>query len=101
MITRLYTIYDKLAEETGPVFQAKNDQVAYRQFQTQLSTIQNIKADDFTLLCVGEYENIRIELQTMLPIEITEQIVNQLNEIQKKPLYETYGERAGKEKKNG
>ena len=33
MIQRLYTVRDLVAEENGPIFTAKNDGVALRQFR--------------------------------------------------------------------
>lgn len=95
MITRVYTIYDRLAEESGPLFQAKNDEVAHRQYQTQLSTIQNIKVDDFTLLCVGEYDNERCEFQAAIPITIDEQLIQALQTKKEKSNYDIYRETAG------
>ena len=41
MIQRLYTIRDLVAEENGPIFTAKNDGVALRQFKEILTSIQN------------------------------------------------------------
>ncbi len=78
MVTRLYTIYDVLAEESGPVFQAVNDEVAYRQFQTQLQTIPNIREDDFKLICVGEYDNVLCETQQVVPVTIDQDLIDQI-----------------------
>ena len=47
----LYTIYDKVAEETGPLFEAKSDAVASRSARTLLAEVQTV--DDFKLLRVG------------------------------------------------
>ena len=47
----LYTIYDKVAQETGPLFEAKSDAVASRSARNLLSEVQNV--DDFKLLRVG------------------------------------------------
>ncbi len=70
MKMRIYTIYDKLAREGGPLFQAKNDQVAHRQFQTQLTNMPNIEIDDFELRCVGEYDNEQCQIQVGIPVVI-------------------------------
>ena len=47
----LYTIYDKVAQETGPIFEAKNDAVASRSARNLLS--KSLSADDYKLLRVG------------------------------------------------
>lgn len=49
----LYTLYDKVAEEAGPLFQAKNDQVAARQSLSILAQVSD--PNDFDLLKVGEF----------------------------------------------
>ncbi len=70
MKINVYTIYDKLARESGPLFQAKNDQVAYRQFCTQLKEIKNIQKEDFELLNIAEYDNESCQLQDMITIRV-------------------------------
>lgn len=47
----IYTIYDKVAEECGPLFQAKSDAVACRSARNLLADVVN--ADDYSLLRVG------------------------------------------------
>lgn len=54
MIQRLYTIRDLVAEENGPIFTAKNDGVALRQFRDVLNTIQN-DPEEYKLYCVGSW----------------------------------------------
>ncbi len=70
MKINVYTIYDKLARESGPLFQAKNDRVAFRQFQTQLKEIKNIQKDDFELLNIAEYDNEECQLQDMITVRV-------------------------------
>lgn len=51
MILNLYTIYDRTAEEAGPVFQAVNDGVARRNYRNL-----GIPADlenEYELRCIG------------------------------------------------
>ena len=65
----LYTIYDKVAQETGPLFEAKSDAVASRSARNLLSEVQAV--DDFKLLRVG-YSNKttgKITVET-IPVEI-------------------------------
>ncbi len=70
MKINIYTIYDKLAKESGPLFQAKNDQVAFRQFQTQLKDIKNIQVQDFELLNIAEYDNENCQLQSLITVRV-------------------------------
>ncbi len=83
MKMRIYTIYDKLAREGGPLFQAKNDQVAHRQFQTQLTNMPNIEIADFDLRCVGEYDNEQCQIQVGIPFTVDVEWLLFLEEAQK------------------
>ena len=51
----IYTIYDKVAEECGPLFQAKSDAVACRACRNSLSNVHDV--DDYKLLRVGYIDN--------------------------------------------
>jgi hypothetical protein len=53
----LYAVYDRIAEESGPIFGAKNDAVAVRNFRNYTA---EVKPDEYKLYCVGEYDNDRI-----------------------------------------
>jgi len=65
----LYTIYDKVAEETGPIFEAKSDAVASRSARNLLSEVSSV--DDFKLLRVG-YSDKTTGVITceLVPVEI-------------------------------
>lgn len=54
MDQKLYVIYDKLAEESGPIFTAKNDMVALRQYSHLIKDVEN--QNDYSLECVGVYD---------------------------------------------
>lgn len=56
----VYAIYDRVAEECGPVWTSKNDAVAVRNANIQL---KEVRADDFWLYKLGEFdsEEIRID----------------------------------------
>lgn len=54
---RLYCIYDRVAGEAGPLFQAVNDQVAVRQSINVLHTIPLSLRPDYQLLCVGQFDS--------------------------------------------
>ena len=62
MITNIYTIRDKVAEEVGPLFQAKNDAVAIRQFKQLVKDSEN--PEEYELLCLGDFNDQTIELET-------------------------------------
>ncbi len=66
MTSRLYVVYDKVAKESGPIWQSKNDDVAYRQFVSQLNELKTAPPEDFELRCVGSYDSERCETQTLL-----------------------------------
>lgn len=55
MIQRVYSIRDKVARECGPLFVAKNDGVALRQFRNLLKT-DGVRPDDFELLLLGMFD---------------------------------------------
>jgi len=66
----LYAIFDRVAEECGPVFSTKNDGVAMRAFRELLQ--QTADKQDYTLVRLG-----RVDMHTMkltvevMPVEIT------------------------------
>lgn len=49
----LYTIYDRLAQEPGPIFTAVNDEVANRKFQQAMKEVEY--KEDYQLHCVGYF----------------------------------------------
>lgn len=53
MKMNLYVVYDKIAGECGPVFEAKNDAVALRQYRHLVSSNPGFVQDDFELMQVG------------------------------------------------
>ena len=60
---RLYTIYDRAAEESGPVFQAKNDAVARRGY---MQAIDNSSSPyDFDLYYIGDYNQYTMQIDTL------------------------------------
>ena len=63
MITNIYTIRDKVAEEVGPLFQAKNDAVAIRQFKQLIKDSEN--PEEYELLFLGDFNDQTIELETV------------------------------------
>lgn len=55
---KLYTIYDKLAEQSGPIFEDSNDMTAIRTFHAVIK--QN--KDDYDLYSLGEYNRNTCEI---------------------------------------
>ena len=56
MKVNIYTIYDKVACEAGPIFQAKNDGVALRCFMSLIKDTPNINSTDYDVYCLGEFD---------------------------------------------
>ena len=57
----LYTIMDRVAEESGPVFSARNQGVAVRQFN-RLVAGDGLDPSDFLLIAVGGFDSRKCEL---------------------------------------
>ena len=75
MITRLYSVYDSVAGEYGPLFQAKNDDVALRnviQMFTEMH-VPVMNLESYHLYHVGDFDS---ELGTFV-----ERSVNTMGEI--------------------
>ncbi len=64
MKVNIYTIYDVVAKEAGPIFQGKNDEVAVRVFNSLLNDTPNIKPTDYEIYCLGEFDT---EARTFVP----------------------------------
>ena len=67
----LYTILDRLAEEFGPVFEAKNDRVALRMFQDMIQS-KKLPDEEFELhhLAKLERNNMNFEIKSNSPRRI-------------------------------
>lgn len=50
----VYVIFDRIAEEAGPLFTAKSDAVAVRNYRISLKEVQ---PSEFRLYAIGEYDN--------------------------------------------
>lgn len=53
----IYTVFDKVAEEYGPLFEAKNNGVALRQFKRLLDTVVVENRDDYVLYSCGTFDH--------------------------------------------
>ena len=56
MKVNIYTIYDKVACESGPIFQAKNDGVALRCFMSLMKDTPSVNPTDYDVYCLGEFD---------------------------------------------
>lgn len=75
---KIYVIYDKMADDNGPVFQAVNDAVAIREFSQLL---ENTKyPEDFELLCVAEIDDKGIVTDSKYNVEIEAMKINVVKE---------------------
>lgn len=66
MKVNIYTIYDTVAKECGPIFQAKNDEVAVRAFHGLIGDTPNVKATDYEIYCLGEFDT---ESRSFFPVD--------------------------------
>lgn len=53
---KVYCIYDRVAQEGGPLFTAKNEAVAVRNYNNLLSNSHVENVSDYSLYCLGEYD---------------------------------------------
>uniref|UniRef100_UPI0040571D57 phage ORF5 protein n=1 Tax=Candidatus Electrothrix sp. TaxID=2170559 RepID=UPI0040571D57 len=79
----IYTIYDKVADDYAPIFEAKNESVAIRQYQGLLYNPKNpsLFPDEYQLLKVGicKIQNGRVELLSMDNLEIKTTLKTEVN----------------------
>lgn len=54
---KVYCIYDRVAQEGGPLFCAKNEAVAVRNYNNLLSSSNVDNVSDYSLYCLGEYDS--------------------------------------------
>ena len=71
MDVRIYTIFDKVAEEAGPFFTAKNDGVAGRQFRQLMASNGVERPEEFKLLFLGSFDSSSCKATfEVAPVEI-------------------------------
>jgi len=66
---RLYTIYDRVAEEAGPLFPAVNDGIAIRNYRNVLEQVPEYQRGDYRLYYIGEFDphTMIVVLDSMIP----------------------------------
>ena len=73
MKTMIYTVHDRVAEESGPLFEAKNNGVARRQFFNLMHQREQelTNVEDYSLLCVGIFDHdTSVITPELVPTEI-------------------------------
>lgn len=54
---KVYTVFDRVAEEAGPLYEAINDGIALRNFRGVMEKIPPYQHGDYRLYCIAEYDN--------------------------------------------
>ena len=77
MKVNIYTIYDVVAKECGPIFQSKNHDVAVRAFKSLISDTPNVNVSDYDLYCLGEFDTekcsfVALEVPSIIPVDNSE-----------------------------
>lgn len=85
MKIRLYAVYDRIAEESGPIFEAKNDGIAKRNYdafiqsQVQKDELGLFEPTDFQCLFLGDYDKTTC---TLTPAETTTEVIPQFSHVE-------------------
>lgn len=72
----VYTIEDRIAAEAGPLFTAKNDQVALRQFKALISNSEGVQPDEYRLLKIAQFNTETIK---MITFDTPEEVILSVN----------------------
>lgn len=68
--SNLYCLYDRVAEEAGPLFHAVNDGVALRQTVQTLKPLPPTIREEYSLFRVGSYDARTMKIDVCVPQEI-------------------------------
>lgn len=71
----LYTVYDELAEEAGPIFCAKNDSVAQRQYDALMVQVLESEKSKYHLYYIGEYDSETMLVDGECPLKMEGKVV--------------------------
>ena len=66
----LFTIYDKSAEEAGPVFNAPNEAIAIRHTVNIMMDIPPHVRSDYMLYCLGHWDHKSMIIEKCVPYEV-------------------------------
>ena len=67
----MYVVYDRVAEESGPIFEAKNDGTAARAARDLVASAKGAKAHEFQLLKLGTIDH---EKNAITPLPVPEDV---------------------------
>lgn len=70
MSLNVYVIYDVIAEESGPLFTAKNDGVARRQYEVSRDK-NGFSEEDFVLKRIGWFDPETMMIDGVKPVTIS------------------------------
>lgn len=65
MVYGMYTVYDRAAEQAGPIFTAATDAVAARQYRHILDQVPAYDRDEYRLYKVGEWDDKTCKVVSM------------------------------------
>ena len=71
MNTELFTIYDKVAQEAGPIFQAKNLYVAMRYVKDMIKD-NNINLTEYDLVRLGSFDSESMSISVLSKADAVE-----------------------------
>lgn len=72
MVTGLYAVYDRLAEESGPVFMAPTPAVAVRQYNSLMKSVNAGSPEEYKLLKLGTYDSSHSVIEAYaIPEDVT------------------------------
>lgn len=76
----LYVIYDRVAQDSGPIFDSVNDGVAFRQFRALMQNVGTNDIDSYQLLKLGEIDTVTLVIKPFdAPEDITPALPKQLD----------------------
>ena len=85
---RLYVIYDRVAREGGPIFQAVNDGVAMRSYKAFMAQ-SPVSPEEYQLVCIGLYDPEVMKIDAFdIPLDVNKTAVD----VKQLPLAEVVNE---------
>lgn len=79
MVMQIYTVFDRVLEESGPVFEAKNHGVAARKFQNILQNTEY--PNDFRMLHLGSIDH---QTSVIMPLSSPDDVTDSIAFIESK-----------------
>lgn len=82
MVKQLYVLFDLVAQEAGPIFEAKNLGVAKRSVVDMVLN-KNLPADQYNLILVGSINTEKVEVEVLYNtysiVEIMDEYYDSIN----------------------